>query len=288
MSVGILYESQEWSSFKIHSDVERMGVSAELIDMQQDIDLQKLHSFDLLVSRVFASSVFRGHEKSLEQMPAVIDFCDKNKIPMINPTAAHSYEISKAASTAVLKTHGIDVPEVYGVFTPNQLLSATNIEYPCVVKPDCGGRSNCTFIIHSRDELVTALKDAPNLQYIVQQYISPIYGYLTRIEVIDGSCKLILKRSVTESGLSSYNLGSTYEHYSDCSENIKNTAVKAMDILFIESGSMDIIESDSGFYIIDINSVSNASEDNTEMFGFDLMLETAKYIVKRHDEIIGG
>ncbi|MGL5693580.1 MAG: hypothetical protein ACRCXA_05865, partial [Peptostreptococcaceae bacterium] len=101
---------------------------------------------------------------------------------------------------------------------------------------------------------------------IAQEYIEPIYGYLTRIEVIDNECKLILKRSVAENGLSAYNLGSKYSQYEDCSQEIKNTVIEAMKILEIESGSMDIIESSNRFYIIDINSVSNASEDNTETF----------------------
>jgi ribosomal protein S6--L-glutamate ligase len=69
------------------------------------------------------------------------------------------------------------------------------------------------------------------------------------------------------------------------SEEIKDTAVRAMDCLKIEAGSMDIIENKTGYYIIDVNSVSNASEDNTEMFGFDLMKETAAYAVKRHNRL---
>ena len=59
-----------------------------------------------------------------------------------------------------------------------------------------------------------------------------------------------------------------------------------MDLLQIEAGSMDIIENHSGFYIIDINSVSNASEDNIEMFDFDLIKETATHAVKRYREIM--
>ena len=47
----------------------------------------------------------------------------------------------------------------------------------------------------------------------------------------------------------------------------------------------DIIENHNGFYIIDINSVSNASEDNIEMFDFDLIKETAAHAVKRYMEM---
>lgn len=58
-----------------------------------------------------------------------------------------------------------------------------------------------------------------------------------------------------------------------------------MALLDIEFGSLDIIETERDFYIIDVNAVSNASEDNTEMFGFDLMRETAAYIAGRFREM---
>ncbi len=289
MGIGILFESKEWSSYKLHSEIEALGIDCVLIDLQNDIDLESLRGFDLIVSRVFASSVFRGHEKSLVQMEKIIAFLKDNEIPMVNTYEAHDYEISKALSTKVLKEHDIGVPEVYGVFFPSDAIDVAldqdvtdRIKYPCIAKPDCGGRSNATFILNSKDELIESMGFAQKVKYIIQEYIYPIYGYLTRIEIIGGQCKLILKRSVTENGLSSYNLGSKYKNYSDCPKEIKETAVKVMDILSIETGSMDIIENEKGFYVIDVNSVSNVSEDNTEMFQFDLMKETAAYIGKKY------
>lgn len=202
---------------------------------------------------------------------------------MVNPYEAHFYEISKEYSTNTLAGHGFTVPKVYGVYTPENILNSA-LSYPCIIKPNCGGRTNYTFIVHHKNELMDCMKNAPNIEFIAERYIHPAFGFLTRIEVIDHSCKLILKRSVTENGLSAYHLGSTYTPYEDCPNEIKDTAVRAMELLQIETGSMDIIESEDGFYIIDINSVSNASEDNTEMFSFDLMKETAAYVVKKYRE----
>ena len=52
--------------------------------------------------------------------------------------------------------------------------------------------------------------------------------------------------------------------------------------LGIGFGSFDIIENGGRAYVIDANSVSNVSPDNTETFGgFDLMREYAQAIVKR-------
>jgi ribosomal protein S6--L-glutamate ligase len=277
-----LYESKEWSSYALEGYVHAMGVPAKLLDMQEEPDPGELLACDLVVNRVFASAVFREHQAALRRMPGVIALLKAHGIPMVNPHEAHFYEISKLHSTGALAARGFPVPKVYGIITPAQICESMQIAYPCVVKPDCGGRTNCTFVVHSFQELLQCMREAPDIQFIAEEYIRPEYGFITRIEVIDGSCPLILKRSVTENGLSAYHLGSTYADYKDCRPDIKHTAVRAMDALQIEMGSMDVIENQSGFYIIDINSVSNASEDNTEMFQFDLMKETAAYVAKKY------
>lgn len=288
MAIGILFESKEWSSYALNENITQMGIATKLIDMQEDISEDEILSCDMIINRVFASSVFRDHQKSLKRMPEIIDLLRKNNIPMINPYEAHFYEISKELSTNTLAAHGFSVPKVYGVFTSNQIIQSTKIEYPCIVKPNCGGRTTYTFLVKNYNELCSCMQEVPDIEFIAEEYICPEYGYLTRIEVIDHTCKLILKRSVTQNGLSAYHLGSTYTAYADCCSNIKSAAVRAMDLLQIETGSMDIIENKNGFYIIDVNSVSNASEDNTEMFSFDLMKETAAYAVKRYREMKGA
>ncbi len=287
MPIAVLYESDEWSSYKIIDEIKEFGAEVFAFNLCDEFDPSVLLEFDLVVSRIFASSVFRGNEYALKQMPRVLDFVIKNKIPMINPPIAHSYEISKALSTSVVEKAGIAVPKVYGVFSKEKLLNGGEFDYPLIVKPDCGGRTNSTYIIDNLQQLKAVVKEARELDYIVEEFINPQYGYLTRVEVIGDECALILKRSVNSQGLSGYNVGSVYSFYPEVSNELKNAAIRTMKLLNIETGSMDIIENDSGFYIIDINSVSNTSEDTIEMFKFDLMKETARYIVKRYNEIKG-
>lgn len=284
MCILILYESEEWSTYALREDIEKLGVPAELVCTEQDISEEKLAGCPLVVNRVFASAQFRGHHRSLAQMPRILEFLKEKEIPMVNPYQAHAYEVSKALSTRVLRERGIAVPEVYGTFHKQELFRAL-LKYPCIIKPDCGGRTNATFIVRERRELENAVGEAPDIEYIAEEYVEPQYGYVTRIEVIGGECRLILRRSLAGNGLSAYRLGSTYREYPDCAAAIQETAVRAMEILEIEAGSMDIIENDTGFYIIDVNAVSNASEENTEMFRFDLMLETAKYVVEKYHQL---
>ena len=282
MTIGILYESNEWSDYALRDSITALGIEAVLIDMQEDIGEAELLSYNMIINRVFASAVFRGHGKALEQTRAAIELLRKNNIPMLNPYEAHFFEISKELAAKTLREHGFHVPKVYGVFRPAEMVKGFGVDYPCVVKPDCGGRTTYTYISGNYEELRDNVMKAPDLLFIIEEYIPPEFGFITRIEVIGGSCRLIVKRSVTENGLSAYHLGSVYSLYEDCSEEIKSAAIGAMGLLKIEAGSLDIIENSSGFFIIDVNSVSNVSEDNTEMFNFDLMKETAVYAVEKY------
>lgn len=285
MGIGILYESEEWSTYALRGDIESLGIPARLICMENDVALSELKDCELILNRVFASAQFRGHQKSLEQTPRLLKELEAHGVPVINPADAHFYETDKALATEELRQHGIPVPGVYGIVRKGGE-PEKKVSYPCILKPDCGGRTTYTYILKNEEEYRAAMREIPDIEMLAEEYIEPVYGYLTRIEVIGGECRLILKRSVAENGLSAYHLGSEYQFYPECSEKIKETAVRAMEILKIETGSMDVIETENGFYIIDVNSVSNASEDNTEMFQFDLMLETAKYAVKKYRELI--
>lgn len=295
MSVKLLYESEEWSTYALRDRIQEHGIPCHLVCMEGEIPWEQFSDGDLVVSRVFASARFRGHERSLRRMPGLIAYLRERRIPMLNPYQAHFYEVSKELSTRVLSEHGLPTPEVYGTFQNREEGGREDafgailerIKYPCIIKPDCGGRTTYTHIIHSEKELKEVLQKLPDIEMIVEEYIEPVHGFLTRIEVIGGECRLIVKRSVTENGLSAYHLGSKYQGYPDCPRQIQEAAIEAMRILDIRFGSLDIIEKGSRFSIIDVNAVSNASEDNTEMFRFDLMKETAGYIAEQYRKLQG-
>ena len=137
-------------------------------------------------------------------------------------------------------------------------------------------------VARTAEEARSFLETAPQIVFVVEDYIAPERGFITRVELVDGAVALIVKRSVVKGGLSAYHLGSRYELYSECAEEIRATAVLAGRALGIGFGSFDIIENGGRAYVIDANSVSNVSPDNTETFGgFDLMREYAQAIAKR-------
>lgn len=334
--IGILYESDEWSDWKLGRELEAALVDGELLEEEsvdavlaeansqaaagkntladnswrhvrminmEDADaVERTRSCAMLVSRVFASAAFRGHRHSHLALEEVIALAEAEDIPLINPGRAHRFEIDKRLATETLRNAGITAPAIVAWGTPAELDGAPadlgdsrtvasgqppqptpeRWPYPCIVKPNCGGRTTHTAVLRSPADARAFLSSAPDLTFIVEPYIEATGGFLTRIEVVDSRIALVVKRSVTASGLSSYHEGSTYELYPDCPAAATDAVLEAARILDIQFGSFDVIEAAEGNFIIDANSVSNVSEDCTELFGFDLMAAYARALAARY------
>lgn len=303
ITVGVLYESDEWSDYKlaaelelalngnklidepetsdllIHQVEEDIDFVVRMIDMEQPDCIEAALECEVLVSRVFASSLNRGHEQALRNMEALIAKLEHTGTLLLNSPQAHAYEIDKFASTNTLREAGLTVPAIYQVGAPQELES-TQFHYPCVIKPVCSGRTVDTAIVQTEEETRAFLANAPQRTYLVQEYIKPERSFITRVEIIGGKVALVVKRGVADNGLSAYRFGSTYQLYPDVLPEIVQDCETAATALGFTFGSFDVIESEAGNFFIDANSVSNVSEDNTEMFGRDLMREHAEEIAR--------
>lgn len=288
MSIGILYESVEWSNHQLALHLNNLGIKTELINLETDqINIDSILKNKLIVNRIFPSSIYRGYKKSYKLAESLLRIIDDSKVPMINPYKAYRYDMSKLSSAYVLKNNGLPVPEIYGFFEKNINLEDYDIKYPCILKPDCGGRSKYTFIIKNKTELEEAIEKIPEVPFIIQKYINPDKEFTTRIEIIGNKIITVLKRYIGKGNLSGYHSGSKYEDYRDCPREILNASKEALKHLSIEMGSLDIIENkENEFYIIDVNGTSNFSEDNIEMLGFDPIELMAKYIKRKYDECL--
>lgn len=276
--VGVLYESSEWSDFKLAQELAARGCPVRMVDMERPDAVEAALACRLLVSRVFASALARGHAASHVHMAAVAAAAEERGLRLINPARAHAYEISKRVATEELARAGYAVPQVLACDVPAALDPAA-WGYPCLIKPDCGGRSARTAMLCSVAEARAFLAEAPSgTVFIVESYERARAGYITRVEIVAGRAAHLHKRSIAANGLSSYHVGSTYEPYDDCPDAVRSAAEGAAGLLGFELGSFDIIETATAPVIIDANSVSNVSEDCEALLGYDLMAEHAAYI----------
>ncbi len=313
--VGVLYESDEWSDYKLSMEIERqwkaqfesasglysaVSVDVRMINMECMDSVDEALVCDILMSRVFASALNRGHRHSLANMDELIERLSANEASarngvsgrieasaryeslqplLLNCARAHRFEIDKRSSTKALGEAGLCVPQIFAWGQPDEIDVAA-IEYPCVIKPNCSGRTVDTAITQNASEAEEFLAIAPQRVFLAQEYIEPEYGFITRVEIIKGKVALVVKRSVAKNGLSAYRFGSKYTIYENVPNGVIADSEKAAEILGFTFGSFDVIETCCGNFFIDANSVSNVSEDCTEMFGIDLMREYAHVLVE--------
>lgn len=295
MRVGVLYESDEWSDHELaralREELAQRGEGAadevELIDMEEGRAIERALGCDALLSRVFASAEARGHLAALRHTEELIEALEGTDILLVNCPQAHSYETSKRLAGATLAQAGIAVPPIRAIGEPGELDPAT-FAYPCVIKPDRGGRTLDTAILRDAQQAAVFLVDAPARTFIVEDFIEPAEGYVARLEIVGGKVALAVKRSVAANGLSAYRFGSTYAPYDDLSQTLRAQAERAAATLGFTFGSFDVIERDGEAFFIDANSVSNVSEDCTALFGVDLLRLHARAFVAILQERFGA
>ena len=287
-ALGVLYESSEWSDFKFAMELCARDVPVRMIDMERPDAVEVALARTMLTSRVPASAVARGHVQSHAHMLELIEVAEAAGIPMVNTGSAFRYEISKQRGVQTLGDAGFCVPKVYAC-APAGEIDVRALAYPCIIKPDCGGRSARTAVLRDDAEARAFLVAAPqDTTFIVEEFLVARAGYVTRIEIVGGACAHIQKRSIAACGLSSYHVGSTYEAYDDtCPQEVRDVAERAAALLGFELGSFDVIETERAPYIIDTNAMTNVSADCEELLGFDLMAEHAAYVAARWFEHVG-
>lgn len=290
MVIGVLYESDEWSDHKLAREIARAfeGRGAvRSINMMDADAVERALECDLLVSRVFASARFRGHDEAHVRIEELIGRLQESGPRLVNPPRAHAYEVDKLAASRALAQAGVSVPVTYASGSPS-CLALEEVVFPAIIKPVCGGRTTHTALVRTADETRVFLEGAPDIPFMVQELIQPKAGFVTRVEVIASEAAFAMKRSVVENGLSAYRFGSTYERYPDCPRALLGDVAHASAALGFFFGSFDVIESERGAFFIDANSVSNVSEDCTETFGRDLLREYADALVQMVQEREGG
>ena len=259
MTIAILYESEEWSNIYLRDYIRDKGCEVMFVNFEKAVlNAAFFDSAALLVNRIFPSSYFRGHLKTYFKGIDFLREINKKGIPMINSFEALMYDFDKRLVCNTLRDNKINTPEIY---CTTKDFSLDKIKFPCIVKPNSGGRSRCTAKVENPDELLEFLKTLPPIEFIFQEYIKSIDNYTLRIEAINGEVFSAVKRSMDENGISSYHRGAVYEKYFKLDKHIEDLVIDTLDILNIRMGGIDLIISNRGPNIVDVNATSNFSKE---------------------------
>lgn len=192
--VYILHENDEWF-VPLQEELDLLGVPYESWFIHEErIDLSQTPPEGIFFSRMSASSHTRNHRFAIELTGTILTWLEAHGRRVINGTSALRLEESKAKQAIALQQYGINTPETYVVSGKQAALDAAKKlgKTPFIVKPNRGGKGLGVQLFNSIESFELALDDYLNVLasvdgiYLVQEYIKPKNGNITRTEFIDG------------------------------------------------------------------------------------------------------
>lgn len=298
--IAIVYESNEWSNQYLRDYLEDRNCPVMYVDFENypagnSRLIGDFAQVGLVVNRLFPSSFYRGHPNTYNRGTKFLADLDSLGIPMVNSFASHVLDFDKRLTGRKLTEAGISNPEIHYCGTDLRHVCghlAERIKYPCVVKPNCGGRTSYTYIVKDSRHLADTAAKLPDIEFIVQEYVRPVQQCIHRVEIFspgeEQETITAFKRSIDEEGLSAYSRGAIYEKILSPAEldGFVPLCRRLSLLLDLKMASFDLIASETGeFKVIDVNSTANYAEPDINTFGYNPVAKMGEVIIREYEKI---
>ncbi len=204
MKVYAIHENPEWfPPFAAAFEEEGVPYEEWLLDVGS-LDLDARPPEGIFWSRMSASSHTRGHILSKDHTRAVLAWLQAHGRRTVNGRRVLELEMSKVDQLTALRAGGIDVPRTVAVFGRERLLEqARGFPTPFLSKPNQGGKG---LGVHRFDSVAdfAAYAEGPDFDEpvdgitLLQEYVEPAGGFITRVEIVGGAYLYALKASTSQ------------------------------------------------------------------------------------------
>jgi hypothetical protein len=256
-------------------------------------------NYDVVFNRMSPSAYLRGHGHSIFYTLQYLNYLEEQGTRVINGQTAFAVEISKARQLSLLDSLNLAYPRARVInSTALAVKASANLRFPIVLKANIGGSGAGIVRFDSRDALVHAVEnDKLNLGIdqtgLVQEFISPHNGHITRVETLGGKYLYAIKVFTTGD---TFNLcpadicqttdgveltrlacpvdapksGLRVEAFEPPREVIRSVE-RIVQTAQIDVGGVEYIidDRDGSLLYYDINALSNFVADATRVIGFD-------------------
>lgn len=177
---------------------------------------------------------------------------------------ASGIAMDKAISKEIMLYNNIKTAQFAVLHAKDGIHPQLAFDYPMVVKPNSGGSSIGTRIVHDEAELAESLKDAYRFddEIIVEEFIT---GREFSLGVVNGQAMPAIEIVVNDGWYDyehKFQTGSTTKFVTppeiedDVHDEMKRVAVQTMDALGMTNyGRVDFLTNDTGVYVIEANNL---------------------------------
>ncbi|MEM2320315.1 MAG: RimK family alpha-L-glutamate ligase [Candidatus Bathyarchaeia archaeon] len=258
--------------FSFRSLAARVGLKPEA--SLGDVDILRV------LRAIIVRPIGRG---SLEEIIFRMDLLHRLRrqgLYIINPPHAIERSVDKYYALALLEEAGLPVPRTVVTESAREALKAFHeLGGDVVIKPIFGSRGIGSTRVSDpdvADRIFRALEFHHQVIY-VQEYI-PHGNYDLRLFVLGGMVIAAMRR-VANMWKTNVSLGATPVPYRPTKE-IEDLAIRASEVIGCEVSGVDILESDRGPFIVELNSQPGWMGLQT-VTGVNIADEIVDYIIKR-------
>lgn len=199
-TLAIYYEHPDWFR-PLFAELNRRALRYVSLDANH-------HSYDpsdnespyaVVFNRMSPSAYLRGHGHGIFYTLQYLDYLENLGTRVINGQKAFAIEISKARQLSLLDSLNLPYPRARVINHPALAVAASEtLRFPVVVKANIGGSGAGIVQFNSREELRGAVEERKvNLGIdqtaLVQEFIPPRGGHITRVETLDGKYLYAIK-----------------------------------------------------------------------------------------------
>jgi hypothetical protein len=299
-TLAIYYEHPDWFR-PLFAELDRRNVPYVAVDATR-------HSYDpgepekpfaVLFNRMSPSAYLRGNGHGIFYTLQYLNHLGSLGTRVVNGQQAFAIEISKARQLALLDSLNLAYPRARVINSPALAVDASeNLRFPVVVKANIGGSGAGVVRFDSREALVIAAEKGTldlgiDQTALVQEFIPPRAGHITRVETLGGKYLYAIKVFTTGD---TFNLcpadicqttdgielarvacpvdaprsGLRVEAFEPPREVIR-AVERIVEAAQIDVGGVEYIidDRDGSVLYYDINALSNFVADATRVIGFD-------------------
>ena len=192
-AVYVIHENNEWVE-PLRRAFDAQGIPyAEWFVDGGTIDLAGVPPEGVFYNRMSASSHTRAHRFAVELTGPLLAWLQHHERRVVNGRRALQLEVSKFEQYLALRSAGVRTPQTLAANGGPEILAAAHTlgQTPFILKPNRGGKGLGVRLFNSVAELARHLGSAADMSLdgieLVQEYIRPANGSITRMEFIGGA-----------------------------------------------------------------------------------------------------
>ena len=310
-NLAIYYEHPDWFR-PLFAELDRRKLPYTTLDATQ-------HSYDpgenekqyhVVFNRMSPSAYLRGHGHGIFYTLQYLNYLEQLGTRVINGQTAFAIEISKARQLSLLDSLNLAYPRARVINTTKLAVAASaSLRFPIVVKANIGGSGAGIVRFDSREALVQAAETGKldlgiDQTGLVQEFIPPRDGHITRVETLGGKYLYAIKVFTTGD---TFNLcpadicqttdgveliraacpvdaprsGLRVEAFEPPRDVIRSVE-RIVQAAQIDVGGVEYIidDRDGSLLYYDINALSNFVADATRVIGFDPHAKLVDFLEK--------